>query len=399
MENVYSQLTEEAIKSLNEAADALGIEIPEIKVLAQKFNFIKPSNIRDISDVSNLSSKTRGEVRKTSPKTVVTLTEYDRLDSETQSLLEFDALARYKQEKELETKISEENKMNALVEEISRNIAKRIEEEEGKKITSARGRVSKTYDKDDYMERFTEPKKRLFLTRLIHGRAYDKGWYDRLEEDINDGIITQETVNESKESGTFIGRHLYRKVQNYEDAAEDVTVEKQWLAFKIGLATVLLVGTMGLAHVAANEMQEWQEMRAEANRIVTIDNARENERLQAQSIIMQIAEQTDYKFENLSSKQQLDAVLRIPAILNKYSEARFRSAMIRLQDQELLEEIMKKTYGAEFSEFTPEQLMDLKQLTYELIDDENKKMYIRNPQIVKSKQLEQKSQEDREIGE
>lgn len=389
MEKKDSELTKEAIERLEYLSRILDIDMPLISEQQQYSNKLNKTD-----------KKTRGEAKIASPKLVEGLSPESK-----QRLLNLYEIVQDEESTEniLISEQEDEDRIAALVEQISKNVAKRIEEEEKqlrleaeKKETPiventmfglVRGRVNKNSEKK---ERFTEPKKRILFMRLMNRIGYNLGAFKYTEDRYLEGRITREDVEESKNSDNWFDRSLYRSVQRYEDVVDDVKVKRGWRAFKLGLLAVLLAGSISLGAWAKNEINEWLE---ESHRIVTIDNARDNERLAAQSLILQCTEDTEYEFKHLSNREMMDAALRIPVIENKKPEAVYRTAMGRFEDQELLDKILEETYGEELVTFSPEKIRDLKQLAYEFLgENEEKQQWIRDPQVVDNLKEKQKEE-------
>lgn len=102
--------------------------------------------------------------------------------------------------------------------------------------------VKKTLKKKDNISylRLTPPKgKRNIITRIRHRSHYDNGYYDYIEENIQNGYITSETIANGE-----VTKKEWKELQAYEDAREDVTVKKHWGRFKALLATVALTGSL-----------------------------------------------------------------------------------------------------------------------------------------------------------
>ena len=273
----------------------------------------------------------------------------------------------------------------------------------GSKIKSAiksyRGRSKKEDIPLTNTERLTTPKKRGIIGRLINRKRYESNSISvrALENAYLSGKISKEDVEQSKNGETWRDRELYRKVQNYEDAAEDIAIKRGWVSFKAGLLTVLLVASMNMAHRVEKEVQAWRE---DSHRVVTIHNANEEERTSAMTRILLLEESTEYEFEHLSNEELMDAALRIPVVERKIPEGYFRGAMNSMKDQELLDEILEKTYGDELNNFTSEQKRDLKQLAYEFLNDDVKGYYVRDPMVVEEIAKRQREiSEEQELGE
>ena len=109
-----------------------------------------------------------------------------------------------------------------------------------------------------------------------------------------------------------------------------------------------------------------------------------------------IKNDSEYNFENLTREEQLDAVLRIPAVESKISVGRFRNSIIGTNldgDQELLDEIVEEAFGEEeYAAYSDAKKEDLRKLAYELLDSE-KKEWARDP--IALKELRQRQEVER----
>lgn len=93
--------------------------------------------------------------------------------------------------------------------------------------------------------RLTPPKgKRNIITRIRHRSHYDKGYYDYIEENIENGYITPETIASGE-----VTKKEWKELQAYEDAREDLTVKKNWGRFKALLAAIALTASMATCKV------------------------------------------------------------------------------------------------------------------------------------------------------
>lgn len=383
MEKKDPELTQEAAKRLEQVCGRIGIESPLI--LTEKEDSSQPHN--------DPNKEKGGEAKFASPKSGGGLSEETR-----QRLLELYKMTQVG-ESGLNLEPIYENK--GIAGETGAHITgyqimeeeKTMERTEVKDtILRAKGRVNENSTKQ---ERFTEPKKKMLLTRLIHRIGYNQGVFDDLEDAYLDGKINREDVEKSKKSEKWLDRSLYRRVQRYEDVVEDISVKNGWNAFKIGLVTALLAGTLALSTVANREYNAWKE---DIYRVVTVDNAKENELLEAQRLLLISTEGCEYEFEHLTDKEMLDAAIRVPLVERKKTENMYKAAGHRFEDQEFLEKILKEAYGEDFDKFSPEQIRELKQLAYEFLsENKEKQQYIRDPQIVE--QIKEKQKEEREIGE
>lgn len=295
---------------------------------------------------------------------------------------------------------------------ISRNVQKRIKKDDRifRKELRKKGQLEsgnqtkKTIlgpKKTKTRQRLTEPKERSFLKRLMLRWGYNAGYFDFIKEAYKHGQITPEYVEELKNGTTKSEKREYKEIQAYEDVVSDVSMKRGWIAFKAGLAAVLLAVSLGVTIQFANEMKEL--ISPPETKIVTILNADESQLENARNKLGTICENTEYEFNNLTEDELIDGVLRIPVIEEKINLNQYKNAMYNFRDQEFLEEILQETYGEEYNTFSEDKKEDLKQLAYELLgDQEDKQFYMRDPQRVKEakeKQLSKKQSDlDDEIG-
>lgn len=226
--------------------------------------------------------------------------------------------------------------------------------------------------------RLTEPKKRFLLRRIMLQSQYNRGDFDYVEAIYEE--LTKEEIRRYKTSKDKEDRIYYKEVQDYEDAKDDVTVRRGWTTFKLGLATVMLVSSIGLLKNTIEKI----EVSAPAPKIeITLENASQEQIDKAIMDIGLIEASCGYEFKNLTEDEQIDAMLRIPNIESTISKGEFRNAILTFKDQELLDNIIIETFGEhEYSTYSQEKKDDLKKLAYELLEDD-KKEYSRDPKVLK----------------
>lgn len=239
--------------------------------------------------------------------------------------------------------------------------------------------------------RLTEPKKRALFRRIMLQMKYNRGGFDYIEDEYDE--LTRKEIEEYRKSNNRSDRKYYKEVQAYEDATDDVTVRKGWMAFKIGLVSVMLVSSIGLLN---HTMQQIHDMAPEPVVIVTIQDATQEQKDSAMSEINLIKNSSEYSFENLTQEEQLGAVLRIPTVESKISVGRFKNSIIGVNldgDQELLDEIVEEAFGQEeYATYSDSKKEDLRKLAYELLDSE-KKEWTRDP--IALKELRQRQEAER----
>lgn len=174
-------------------------------------------------------------------------------------------------------------------------------------------------------------------------------------------------------------RILYKEVQQYEDAVDDVTVRKGWLGFKIGLATIMLCTSISLYN---HVIQDIHDLAPQQPVAITLQEATEEQISLAKGEIQLAKDNSEYDFNNLTESEQLDAVLRISFTEEQTNINRFKNSIIKFEDQELLENIVQESFKDEYSSFSEAKKEDLLKLAYELLDEE-KKDCIRDPELIK----------------
>lgn len=132
----------------------------------------------------------------------------------------------------------EAKKENAEKKRFDRKKQKNVEKV-SKQISKSMAKKLKKADNMSYL-RLTPPKgKRNIITRIRHRSHYDKGDYDYIEENIQNGYITPDTIASGE-----VTKKEWKELQAYEDAREDVTVKKNWNRFKALIATVAIIGSI-----------------------------------------------------------------------------------------------------------------------------------------------------------
>lgn len=248
--------------------------------------------------------------------------------------------------------------------------------------------ISKQIEKKLFHKtRYTEPKKRNLLTRIILQHALDKGLYEDIEEDYD--FISEKEIEMSKNAKKRSERRFYKEVQEYEDAKDDVKLRKGWKAFKIGLAASLLAGSLALAGHIGGEIKNTISNPTD-NEVVTIETLDENDRAMYEAnlekFLEKVKEKDGYVFANLDDTELLDGYLRILNEEKGMTFNEFKNSLNGLKDQENLEKIVKDSFGEErYNSFSEEQKRDYRQLAYELLPLalpglwEEGYSYVRNP--------------------
>ena len=120
--------------------------------------------------------------------------------------------------------------------------------------------------------RFTEPKKRSLLKRVMLQMKYNRGAFDYIEDEYDN--LTKQELEEYRTSKFRSDRCYYKEVQQYEDATDDVTVRKGWTKFKVGLIALTLTGlTIGSATMYHGIMKDIRDNAPQPVVIVTLAEA------------------------------------------------------------------------------------------------------------------------------
>lgn len=229
-----------------------------------------------------------------------------------------------------------------------------------------------------YEGRFTEPKKRGVLSRIILQERLARDGFDYIEDEYE--YLTQQEVDASKNATKRRDKRLYKEVQAYEDATDDVTMRRGWLAFKISLAAVLLAGTVVIAN---NTIKDFKEQLIPTNQIETIQDNYDVHKLEVDSFVQKVKEEQGYEFVSLSDEQLVEAYVKILQYEKKMYDNQFKNVL--LHDQELLDKIVRRVYEDEYELFSDDEKRDYRQLAYCILDvakpnlSVEGNMYIRNP--------------------
>lgn len=229
-----------------------------------------------------------------------------------------------------------------------------------------------------YEGRFTEPKKRGLLSRIILQERLARYGFDYIEDEYK--YLTQEEVNASKNATKRRDKRLYKEVQAYEDATDDVTMRKGWLAFKVSLAVALLAGTVV---IAANTMKDFKDQMASQNPTIVTEENYDKYKEDALDFVQKVRDEQGYGFVSLTEDEITDAYAKVLQHEKTMHDNQFKNAM--LHDQELLDKIVRRVYENEYETFSDEEKRDYRQLAYCIIDvakpnlSVEGNMYIRNP--------------------
>lgn len=242
--------------------------------------------------------------------------------------------------------------------------------------------------------RYTVPKERGIFSRIINRMMYESDDYNDIEDYLYDNYeYVYEDLEQSKKSKTRRGQRLYKRVQAYEDARDDITMKKAFIGMKTTAVAVLLAGAGLSVNLLAKQFDEILNSGyvAQESEKPKLSNANEGQIQYAENVLSKI----DYEFEHLSHTEQLDTVIRSGSKVNDINENRARSAakdFLNFSDQKLLEAILEDAYEGEYNSFSEEKKLELKQLLYEMLD-EKAKFWIRSPERVAEIQAKNENKE------
>lgn len=252
-----------------------------------------------------------------------------------------------------------------------------------------KGRVIANIDKQlernaNHTGRFTAPKKRNVLSRIIlQKRLENDGFFD-IEDDYK--YLTQEEVDKSRFASTYKDKRLFRQVQAYEDARDDDKIRKGILGFKVGLAVIMLATMIGVTATVAESFKDTLS----PNSIVAVEDMNKDEKQayieMINSFVLEIQEKDGYVFDYLSDEEIQDGYLKIKNREKNMNENQYRSAWQGFRDQEFLDKIVEKSLGEEeYAALSPEKKRDYRQLAFETLPKAKPDLfgesnpYIRNP--------------------
>ncbi len=289
-----------------------------------------------------------------------------------------------KQKEEKKEEKKEENAKKVL-----KNVTKTIKKKKEKKKVNS----PKAFGRE---QRFTEPKKRNILSRIILQEKLKNYYFEDLEDDYECNYINQNSIDNSKNAKKRSDRRLYKQVQAYEDAVEDVSVRRGWTAFKVSLAGLALAGAFALSSYAYKEVNSFWDDVAAKNQIVTLYNVDAEKRDliedEASNFKNKVKEKSGYHFDNLSDEEFADGYIRILNNEKKIDDNTIKSAMYKFhenRDQRVLDEVVKRAFGEEeYQTFSEAKKRDYRQLSFELLPIAKNKLfsegidYIRNPIVM-----------------
>lgn len=260
-------------------------------------------------------------------------------------------------------------------------VDKRLEKKRTRKIARMSKQIEKNLSKN---VRFTEPKKRNLLSRIVLQSRLARGHFDYVENEYD--FYSQKEINKSKNASKRRDKSLYKQVQAYEDAKDDVTLRKGWNAFKIGLGAALLAGLIAVVNNSKAELQN------NPNQIVSFNDMNDAEKDSVYDMVDKIKndiiEKDGYHFDNITDEEFADGYLKLKNYEKKLSKNTFNHAFLGYandDDQKLLSKIVEESFKDDYESLTEEQKRDYKQLAFNLLPYSlpdlfsESNMYIRNP--------------------
>ena len=258
-------------------------------------------------------------------------------------------------------------------------------EEGNKKEMKPKRKIRKPKSDSEYFElRYTMPKERSIVARIVNQIKYENGWYDDIEKYLNDEKQwVWDDMEWSKNAEKRKDQRLYKRVQAYEDAEDDIQMQKAFLALKLSAVAAMLVALGLTVNFVGNEVHDMinnSSYVAPTYEKSTLANANSGEIAHAELVISKI----DYNFEYLSYNELLDTIIRIGGKPSGITKSRAMGAMknvVDFEDQKLLDEIIQEAYEEEYDGFDDKKKQELNQLIYEMLDEEIK-VWIRSPENV-----------------
>lgn len=332
----------------------------------------------------NLSDKFKGIFKRDNSKK----SSLGKLYTEKKSLYKKNKSAQ--KENSQKTKNESESPYND--QEITQYIASEVQRimKENERARNANGenktkqkRVSKPRPKSKKLKntRYTVPKERAIVVRIINRLKYECGHYNRIEDDLLYKECTFRDVEKSRISEKRKDKKLYKKVQAYEDARDDVVMKNAFFGIKITAAAALLVASIWVVDNIEKDFKSDSAVTQSEDQTLTLNTAIDEQIQKAERTLSGI----EYNFEYLTNDELVDGILRIQEQASKITENKARATISNIglsSDQQLLKDILEEVYEEEnYNSFSDEEMQELMQLTYELLD-ENSKGWIRSPERV-----------------
>lgn len=275
--------------------------------------------------------------------------------------------------KKNQTKSTESKNNSQTKSEQSKSVIKSKEKTKKKISKPKTKKKTKNY-------RYTAPKERGVVARIINRMKYEHEWYEDVEDYLYDNYYVHEELEESRTAEKRRDQRLYKRVQAYEDARDDITMKKAFIGMKITAVATLLAATGFSANLLVNQVNDIVNNSgyvSQEREKPTLANANEGQIQYAENVLSKI----EYEFKYLSHTELLDTVIRSSSGASKITENKARGAckdFLNFSDQKLLETILEEAYEDDYSGFSEEKKVELKQLVYEMID-ENARVWIRSP--------------------
>ena len=312
---------------------------------------------------------------------------------------------------ELDEKLDKKSFAARIAEEIARIMDDEEYEDEGIELQDisdemityendeANGNSKKSISKpkpQEYVSRYTAPKKRGIIARIINRMKYESNWYEDIEMYLDDNYHAYNEIEASRVAEKRRDQWLYKRVQAYEDAEDDITMKRAFLGVKVTAATALLATSFFAVNLLINQVNDIVNNSgyvAQAEVKPSLANANTGQIEYAELALSKIS----YDFKYLSHTELLDTVIRTASKTSKITENRAMATIKNIgenSDQKLLESILQDAYEGEYDDFSEEKKQELKQLIYEMLDKEIK-VWIRSPENV-AKLNEKKAAENSE---
>lgn len=319
----------------------------------------------------------------TLPNNFLELREEDKKDEEINEDLKKTKQEKTDQEEIIRLQIASEVKRILNQKNVTRNeeINKKVQTKKEK----TKKKISKTQKESEYFKvRYTAPKERGIIARAINRMKYESGWYEDVEDYLEDkNNFVRDDIEWSKNAEPIKDHRLYKKVQAYEDAEADIAMKKAFLTAKV-TAVAALLATLGfsvnLFYNEVNDLINHSFYVSQVKEQSTLANANEGQIEYAESLLAKF----DYNFEFLSHQEILDTIIRVGSKPSKITENRAMATIKNAgeyADQKLLEEMIKDVYEEEYDGFGKEKKQELNQVVYEMLNDDVK-IWIRSPQKV-----------------
>ena len=249
----------------------------------------------------------------------------------------------------------------------------------GKVIANVEKQIEKNLN---HPGRFTAPKSRNLLARyILQKRLENDGFFD-IEADYE--YLTQEEVDKSRFANNKKDKKLYKQVQAYEDAVDDDKFRKGLMAFKVGLAVIMIATMIG---VTSNVVKSFTGAIIPTSQVQVMTEEERAEYIQMiNSFVLEVEEKDGYKFDYISMEDIQNTFSKIKKVEKNMNEKQYEGAWRGFRDQEFVDKIVIRALGEEeYQKLTENQKRDYRQLAFEILPEakpeifENAVPYIRNP--------------------